>query len=105
MRWLYISKLKNYNKSVFENIEHIDENGNEFWFARELQQVLEYKKWQKFVNLIENAKLACEQSKFIIDDHFTQVGRMVDIGSKTSRNIVDYKLSRYACFNSAECRS
>ena len=62
MRWLYINKLKNYNKSVFENIKHIDENGNEFWHARELQQVLEYKKWQKFINVIENAKIACEKS-------------------------------------------
>ena len=100
-----MNEIKEYTEKLFEDIKHIDENGNEYWLARELQQVLEYKKWQKFVNVIENAKLACEQSKFIIDDHFTQVGRMVDIGSKTSRNIVDYKLSRYACFNSAECRS
>ena len=100
-----MNEIKEYTEKLFEDIKHIDENGNDYWLARELQQVLEYKKWQKFVNVIENAKLACEQSKFIIDDHFTQVGRMVDIGSKTSRNIVDYKLSRYACFNSAECRS
>ena len=100
-----MNEIKEYTEKLFEDIKHIDENGNDYGLARELQQVLEYKKWQKFVNVIENAKLACEQSKFIIDDHFTQVGRMVDIGSKTSRNIVDYKLSRYACFNSAECRS
>ena len=50
------------------------------------------------MNVIENAKTACEQSNFIIDDHFTQVGKMVDIGSKTSRCVVDYKLSRYACY-------
>ena len=100
-----MNEIKEYTEKLFEDIKHIDEHGNVQWLARELQQVLEYKKWQKFVNVIENAKLACEQSKFIIDDHFTQVGRMVDIGSKTSRNIVDYKLSRYACFNSAECRS
>ena len=93
-----MNEIKEYTEKLFENIKHIDENGNDYWLARELQQVLEYKKWQKFVNVIENAKLACEQSKFIIDDHFTQVGRMVDIGSKTSRNIVDYKLSRYACY-------
>ena len=55
-------------------------------------------KWQKFINVIENAKIACEQSNFLIEDHITQVGKMVDIGSKTSRNIVDYKLSRYACY-------
>lgn len=50
------------------------------------------------MNVIDNAKIACEQSKFVIDDHFTQVGKMIDVGSKTSRNIVNYKLSRYACY-------
>lgn len=63
-----------------------------------MQDILEYKKWQKFINVIESAKLACEQSKFRVADHFTQVGKMVDIGSNTSRSILDYKLSRYACY-------
>ena len=93
-----MNEMKEYNETVFESIKHIDEYGNEYWLARELQIALDYKKWQKFINVIDNAKIACEQSKFIIDDHFTQVGKMVDIGSKTSRNIVDYKLSRYACY-------
>lgn len=93
-----MNKIKEYNETIFESVKHIDEQGNEYWFARELQIALDYKKWQKFINVIENAKMACEQSKFIIDDHFTQVGKMVDIGSKTSRSIVDYKLSRYACY-------
>ncbi len=86
------------NYNTFEKIKHIDENGCEYWLARELQAALDYKKWQKFINVIENAKAACEQSKFIVNDHFTQMGKMVDIGSKTSRSIVDYKLSRYACY-------
>jgi len=93
-----MNEIKEYNETVFEDIKHIDEYGNEYWNARELQIALDYKKWQKFINVIENAKTACEQSKFIIDDHFTQVGKMVSIGSKTSRSIVDYKLSRYACY-------
>lgn len=93
-----MNKIKEYNETIFESIKHIDEQDNEYWLARELQIALDYKKWQKFINVIENAKMACEQSKFIIDDHFTQVGKMVDIGSKTSRSIVDYKLSRYACY-------
>jgi len=93
-----MEKIDKYNETIFENIKHIDEYGNEYWLARELQSALDYKKWQKFINVIENAKTACEQSKFIIDDHFTQVGKMVDIGSKTSRSILDYKLSRYACY-------
>ena len=93
-----MNEIKGYSETIFENIKHIDEYGNEYWSARELQTALDYKKWQKFINVIENAKTACEQSKFITDDHFTQVGKMVDIGSKTSRSIVDYKLSRYACY-------
>ena len=87
-----------YKDIIFESIKHIDESGNEYWLARELQIVLDYKKWQKFINVIESAKISCKQSNFIIDDHFTQVGKMVDIGSRTSRSILDYKLSRYACY-------
>lgn len=93
-----MKKIELYKEKTFEDIKHIDEYGHEYWLARELQMTLDYKKWQKFINVIENAKVACEQSGFIIDDHFTQVGKMVDIGSKTSRNIIDYKLSRYACY-------
>ncbi len=86
------------NNSIFENIKHIDENGNEYWFARELQNVLEYKKWEKFNNVINDAISACNLSGYEVADHFPQVGKMVNIGSKTSRNISDYKLSRYACY-------
>ena len=93
-----MNEIKEYTEKIFEDIKHIDEYGNEYWLARELQIALDYKKWQKFINVIENAKIACEQSNFIIEDHITQVGKMVDIGSKTSRIIVDYRLSRYACY-------
>ena len=86
------------NNKSFENIKHIDENGNEYWFARELQNVLEYKKWEKFSNVINDAISACNLSGYEVADHFPQVGKMVNIGSKTSRNISDYKLSRYACY-------
>ena len=81
-----------------KDIKHIDEYGNEYWLARELMQALEYKKWQKFINVIDNAKVACKQSKFIIDDHFTQVGKMIEIAKGAKRKISDYKLSRYACY-------
>ena len=91
-------EIKKYNETVFEDIKHIDEYGNEYWLARELQNVLEYKRWDKFCNVIENAKVACEKSNCTITDHFSQVGKMVNIGSKTSRSIIDYKLSRYACY-------
>ncbi len=93
-----MNEITKYTEKIFDSIKHIDEYGNEYWYARELQIALDYKKWQKFINVIENAKTACEQSDFIVEDHITQVGKMVDIGSKTSRSVVDYKLSRYACY-------
>lgn len=86
------------SKSVFESIKHFDEDGDEYWLARELQQVLEYKRWDKFCNVIESAQKSCNNSKHVIMDHFSQVGKMVYVGSKTSRIIMDYKLSRYACY-------
>ena len=93
-----MNKIIEYDEITFESIKHIDENGFEYWLARELMTALEYKRWDKFCNVIENAKTACEKSNNIISDHFSQVGRKVEIGSKTSRNIIDYKLSRYACY-------
>ena len=86
------------NNSIFESIKHVDEDGNEYWFARELQIALEYKEWRKFNNIIEKAKKACNLSKYNVFDHFVQLDKMVNIGSKTNRLIIDYKLSRYACY-------
>ena len=88
----------NYNNSMFENIKHIDEYGNEYWYARELQKVLEYKRWDKFNNVINNAKIACEKSNYIIEDHFSQVGKMIELAKGAKRIVVDYQLSRYACY-------
>ena len=92
---MYDLELSN---NVFESIKHIDEGGIEFWYARELMVALEYKRWDKFSNVINSAKLACINSNSIVYDHFSQVGKMVDIGSKTKRKLDDYKLSRYACY-------
>ena len=86
------------NNSIFESIKHIDEHNNEYWLARELMTILEYKRWDKILNSINLSKIACEQSNYIVLDHFSQVGKMVKIGLKTSRKINDYKLSRYACY-------
>ena len=93
-----MNQIKKYNETIFESIKHINEYGNEYWYARELMVVLEYKRWDKFINVIANAKVACEKSNNIIDDHFSQVGKMVEIGSGAKRKQVDYELSRYACY-------
>ena len=85
------------NNSAFESIKHTSENGKEFWYARELQKALEYKEWRNFVKVLINAKIACETSNNIIDNHFVEFNKMVKTGDST-RKIVDYKLSRYACY-------
>ncbi len=92
------NNLIEYQEKTFEDIKHIDEYGNEYWFARELMTALDYKKWEKFNNVINNAKVACEKSNNIVNDHFPQVGKMVNIGSGAKRKQNDYKLSRYACY-------
>lgn len=93
-----MNQINEYNETIFERIKHTNEYAKEYWYARELQVVLEYKRWDKFCNVIENAKIACEKCNYGVTDHFAQVGKMVRIGSRTSRNIMDYKLSRYACY-------
>ena len=62
---------------LFEDIKHIDKFGQEYWYARELMKALDYKKWDKFVNVIQNAKISCDKSNNLVDDHFLQVGKMV----------------------------
>lgn len=93
-----MNEIKEYNETIFENIKHIDEYGNEYWSARELQTVLDYKEWRKFKGVITKAQEACLNSEISIIDHFVNADKMVGIGSKTSRSIEDYKLSRYACY-------
>lgn len=88
----------NYTESLFESIRHVNEYGEEFWYARELQAALEYKRWDKFENVIEKAKNACKNSENIVSDHFSHVGKMVNVGSGAEREIDDYELSRYACY-------
>ena len=93
-----MNELEKINETIFESIKHVDDDGNEYWYARELQKVLEYTQWRKFVGVINKAINACKTSNYKVSDHFAGAGKMVDIGSNTSRNIEDYKLSRYACY-------
>lgn len=85
------------NKS-FENIKKIDENGIEYWEARELMLLLEYTKWDNFEKVIAKAKEACINSSQTITNHFLEVGKMVPIGSGAQREMKEYRLSRYACY-------
>lgn len=93
-----MSNLKAKEYKSFEEIKRTKENGTEYWNARELSEVLQYKKWENFAKVIDRAKLACQNSGFEIDDHFPEVRKMVEIGSNTVRELLDYELSRYACY-------
>ena len=92
-----MNKISNYNENVFENIKHVDENGNEYWYARELQTMLGYKEWRLFSAVIEKAQIACSQSNNQINSNFGVYPKIVKTGVST-KNIIDYKLSRYACY-------
>lgn len=86
------------NRSIFEKAKQISENGLEYWNAREMQIILQYNSWDKFLNVIEKAKDACQNSGHNPDDHFSHMGKMVDIGSGAQRKTTDIRLSRYACY-------
>lgn len=93
-----MSDMKRYSDQTFEEIKHVNENNEEFWFARELQTVLDYAEWRNFENVIEKAKVACKNSRNKAEDHFVGVNKMVSLGSGSDREIEDYQLSRYACY-------
>ncbi|MEI6578005.1 MAG: DNA damage-inducible protein D [Eubacteriales bacterium] len=93
-----MSNLKKYSDQTFEEIKHITLDGIEFWYARELQGVLEYAQWRNLESVIVKAKTACKNSGNDIADHFADVSKMVDIGSGAERKIEDIQLSRYACY-------
>lgn len=93
------NRVKQNNLSAFEKIKRIDENGAEFWSARDLSKVLDYSEYRNFKPVIEKAKEACENSGENIDDHFVGFHEMVKVGSGAHRTFDDgIKLSRYACY-------
>jgi DNA-damage-inducible protein D len=82
----------------FENLKHLNEHGAEYWSARELQVLFGYSQWRRFEDAIKRAITSCEQSGNVSDHHFAGVGKMVDLGSGSVREIPDYHLSRFACY-------
>ncbi|HEY6286192.1 MAG TPA: BRO family protein [Ktedonobacteraceae bacterium] len=80
--------------SPFDGIRHMDEEGKEFWSARELYKLLGYATWQKFQNAVEQAKIACENSEQPVSDHFNLQVKMIVAGKGAKRKTEDYRLSR-----------
>lgn len=92
-----MNNIDTYKEKIFEDIKHIDEFGNEYWEARELMLALEYSKWEHFTKVINKAKISCKLSGVNVDDHFPVKGKIVKSGA-TTKEVIDYKLSRYACY-------
>ena len=84
--------------NIFENIKHIDEYGNEYWYARELSKVLEYRDWRNFLKVLNKAKEACNNSGFNVDEQLVEVNKLSKRNNNAVVNIQDYKLSRYICY-------
>ena len=93
-----IEKSENFNNQTFEDIKHIDENGIEYWYARELQLVLNYKEWRKFEGVIQKAKESCKNSGINEFEHFVGADKLSKRANNAEVLIKDCKLTRYACY-------
>ena len=91
-------KVIDKNSASFEEIKHTDENGLEFWYARELMPVLQYSNWQNFEKIIKKAKISCENSDISVFEHFIDVNKLSKRANNAEVEINDYKLTRYACY-------
>jgi hypothetical protein len=87
--------------SPFDQIRQVDEEGAEYWVARQLQPLLGYTQWRRFEETVERAKLACYNSGYNIEDHFADAGNLVKRQQGGGSRQSDYKLSRYACYLTA----
>ena len=95
---IQMTDIEKISEALFEDIKHLDEQGNEYWTARELIPVLEYNEYRFFKKVIDKAIDACKSSNIKASDHFVHVHDMVALGSGAERKIEDFHLSRYACY-------
>ena len=93
-----MNEISKYNEMIFEDIKHIDDYGNEYWYARELSKALEYKDWRNFLKVLNKAKEACENSGFKTNEQLVEVNKLSKRNNNATANIQDYKLSRYICY-------
>ena len=93
-----LEKNQSYSNETFEAIKHFDENGSEYWFARELKEVLSYKEWRKFEGVIDKAIKSCQNSGISAFEHFVGADKTIRMPKEATKSIKDYKLTRYACY-------
>ena len=98
MEMIIMSNLQAKEYKDFETIKRLKGDGTEYWYARELSKVLEYKKWENFSKVIDRAKLACKNSGFEIMEHFPEVRKTIEMPKNATKEVIDYELSRYACY-------
>ena len=84
--------IANQHHATFEGARQMDEDGNEYWFARDLAPLLDYQQWRNFMQVIDKARQACEKSGRAVADHFADISKMVDIGSGAQREVADVRL-------------
>ena len=91
-------EIVEYSQQTFDSIKHYTEDGQEFWYARDLQKVLEYTEWRNFSGVIEKAKIACQNSGIAVDECFVEVNKTSPMPNGGVKEIEDMMLSRYACY-------
>ena len=93
-----MSNIEKYSENIFESIKHIDQNGNEYWYARELSKVLEYRDWRNFQKVVDKAIISAKNSVSDNGDWLVEVNKPIKTGKGKEELIKDYKLSRYICY-------
>ncbi len=93
-----IGENDNHTSNIFENIKNIDQYGEEYWYARELSKVLEYKDWRNFLKVLNKAKEACKNSGFNVEEQLVEVNKLSKRNNNATANIQDFKLTRYICY-------
>jgi DNA-damage-inducible protein D len=93
-----MSNLEVIEYKPFEDIKHISADGSEYWYARELAEVIEYVQWRNFSKVLNRAMLACKNSGSSLVEHFAEVSKTIAMPKMATKDVTEYRLTRYACY-------